>query len=176
MDYEHLIAEVDNGIATLTLDRPDQRNALNRQLRNELKDFIHNRLSDVQVVIITGKGPVFCAGMDLKETVGFGEGQDQWSLFRDLFNTDRIVIGALNGPAVGAGITMTCACDLVVADPSVKFALPQITHGIYGGVAIPMLHFKIPKNVVAEMTLLAHAAFRRTGSCSRPRQRDLETG
>lgn len=153
MTYSNLIVEIEDEVATVTLNRPDQRNALNRAIRDELKHFLDNEARNVKVAVVTGAGPAFCAGMDLKEPVGRNEGKEQWSFFKVLFNADTIFIAALNGPVVGAGQTLVAACDLAIADPSVNFSLPQITHGIYGGVAAAMLHVYLPKKVVAEMVL-----------------------
>ncbi len=153
MNYENLIVEIEDSVATITLNRPEQRNALSGALRAEFKDFVENRLDGVNAVVVTGAGPAFCAGMDLKEPVGHNEGKEQWSFFKLLFNTNTIFIAALNGPVRGAGLTLVSACDMAIADPSVNFALPQITHGIYGGVAAAMLHLSLPKKVVMEMTI-----------------------
>ncbi len=153
MSYENVLVDSSGTVATITLNRPGQRNALSRALRDELKHYFDHGLEGIKVVVITGAGPAFCAGMDLKEPVGHDEGREQWSFFRDLFNRRQIFIAALNGPVVGAGLTLMSACDLAIADPSANFALPQITHGIYGGVAAAMLHLSLPKKVVAEMAL-----------------------
>ena len=148
-----MIVEMDDRVATLTLNRPDQRNALSRALRDELRDFLKNRLGSCDAVVLTGAGPAFCAGMDLKEPVGYNEGEEQWSLFKELFNIDTVFIAALNGPARGAGLTIVAACDLAIAEPTANFGMPQITHGIYGGVAATMLQLSIPRKIVGEMVL-----------------------
>jgi len=153
MPFEHLRVDYAGKVAAVTLNRPDQRNALNRKIRQEFKQLLDESLDDIKVIVVTGAGPSFCAGMDLKEPVGHGEGRDQWSFFKQLFNSPKIFIAALNGPVVGAGATLVAACDLAIAEPNASFALPQITHGIYGGVAAAMLHLSLPKKVVAEMAL-----------------------
>lgn len=153
MDYENLIVDIDGNVATISLNRPEKRNALSANLRAEFKDLLFNHLDTVNVAVITGAGPAFCAGMDLSEPVGHREGHEQWSFFKELFNCNTLFIAALNGPVVGAGNTLVSACDLAIAEPSVTFSLPQITHGIYGGVAAAMLHLSLPKKVVAEMVL-----------------------
>ncbi len=153
MNYENIIVEKEENIATVILNRPEQRNALSRALREEFKDFIANLSDDTNAVIVTGAGPAFCAGMDLKEPVGHNEGKEQWGFFKQLFKCETIFIAALNGPTVGAGNTLLAACDLAVAEPTANLALPQIRHGIYGGVAAGMLHLALPKKVIAEMAL-----------------------
>jgi enoyl-CoA hydratase/carnithine racemase len=153
MAYENIAVKEDGDVAIVTLNRPEQRNALSRALRNEFKAFLKNDLDRFNAVVLTGAGPAFCAGMDLKEPVGFGEGQEQWGFFKELFNTDVVFIAAINGPARGAGLTFVSACDLAIADPSANFGMPQITHGIYGGVASTMLSLSLPRKVVGEMVL-----------------------
>ncbi|MEL7044086.1 MAG: enoyl-CoA hydratase/isomerase family protein [Pseudomonadota bacterium] len=152
-DFEHMAVAFSGDVATITLNRPEQRNALSQKLRDELKEFLQVCAPLVKVVVLTGAGKAFCAGMDLKEKVGFREGENQWGLFRSLFNADTIFVAAVNGPARGAGLTLITACDIAVADPSSDFALPQITHGIYGGIATTMLQLSLPKKAVAELVL-----------------------
>lgn len=153
MEYQNIAVEEDGNIAIVTLNRPEQRNALSRALRDEFKAFLHNDLERFNAVVLTGAGPAFCAGMDLKEPVGFDEGSEQWGFFKKLFNTDTVFIAAVNGPARGAGLTFVSACDLAIADPSANFGMPQITHGIYGGVAATMLELSLPRKIVGEMVL-----------------------
>ncbi len=153
MEFETLTVESDGGVATLTLNRPAQRNALNRRMRAELSYFLNEIAPSFKVVVVSGAGEVFCAGMDLKEPIGRGEGEDQWGFFQQLFNSSTIFIGALNGPVVGAGLTFLAAFDLAIADPKTVFSLPQVKVGIFGGVAATMLHLYVPKKVIAEMSL-----------------------
>ncbi|MEM1402923.1 MAG: enoyl-CoA hydratase/isomerase family protein [Pseudomonadota bacterium] len=151
--YQHIEVTVEGAVATVVLNRPAQRNALSQALREELSDFLTAHAPQVKVVVLTGAGKAFCAGMDLKEKVGFREGEQQWSLFRSLFNADTVFVGAVNGPARGAGLTLISACDIAISEPDADFGLPQITHGIYGGVATTMLQLSLPKKVVAELVL-----------------------
>ncbi len=153
MEFEALTVDIDGEVATITLNRPSQRNALNRRMRDELRYFLSDVAPSVKVAVVTGAGDVFCAGMDLKEPIGRGEGEDQWGFFQRLFNSSTIFIGALNGPVVGAGLTFLTAFDLAIADPKAVFALPQVKIGIFGGVAATMLHLYVPKKVIAEMSL-----------------------
>lgn len=153
MDFETLQVDIEGDVATVTLNRPHQRNALNRRMRDELRYFLSDVSPSLKVVVLTGAGDVFCAGMDLKEPIGRGEGEDQWGFFQRLFNSSTIFIGALNGPVVGAGLTFLTAFDLAIADPKAVFTLPQVKIGIFGGVAATMLHLYVPKKVIAEMSL-----------------------
>ncbi|MEO0439028.1 MAG: enoyl-CoA hydratase/isomerase family protein [Pseudomonadota bacterium] len=151
--FKQIQVAVAGDVATVTLDRPEQRNALSQALREELKEFLERFAPLVKVVVITGAGKAFCAGMDLKEKVGFREGEQQWGFFRSLFDADTVFVGAVNGSARGAGLTLISACDIAFAEPEADFGLPQITHGIYGGVATTMLQLSLPKKVVAELVL-----------------------
>ena len=153
MSEEPIIIEVEGPVATITLNRPEKKNALNRVMRERLRQFLANETKNIKVAIVTANGDTFCAGMDLSEPIGHGESRDQWSLFKQLFNTQVVCIAAINGPCIGAGQTIVSACDLAIADPSTTFSLPQIAHGFYGGVAAAMLHVSLPKKIVAEMSL-----------------------
>ncbi len=116
-----LLQETTDGIAVLTLNRPDVMNALNFELLRALKDNIHRiRFEpDIRVVIITGAGEkAFCAGADLKERAGLSEAQVREfiftirNLFSDIEQLNKPVIAAVNGIALGGGTEMALASDI----------------------------------------------------------------
>lgn len=122
--------EVADGIATLTLDRPDARNALDRELRADLARAIQDAERDrrVRVLIITGTGRAFCSGQDLREA---GDGTSYATLVREeyapivlgLRRIEKPVIAAVNGVAAGAGASLALACDLRIAAENASFLL-----------------------------------------------------
>ena len=125
------IATVD-GIATITLDSPVNRNALSQQLLADL----HAALDDAErnrarVVVLTHTAPVFCAGADLKERA---EGiVDSTSFVRAIDRLGTIavpVIAAIDGPVRAGGIGLMAACDLVVVNPSITFAFTEVRIGV----------------------------------------------
>jgi 2-(1,2-epoxy-1,2-dihydrophenyl)acetyl-CoA isomerase len=129
MAYESIIAEQANGIARITLNRPDRLNSFTRVMHAELRDALAN-LGDARVVVLTGAGRGFCAGQDLNdravapgETVDLGETvEESWNpLIRTLASLPQPVIARVNGVAAGAGANIALACDLVVAAKGAKF-------------------------------------------------------
>lgn len=128
----------DGGVATITLDRQERRNALNGDICVELTALL-TTLHDARAVVITGAGTAFCAGADLGNRFGAGDGQGGTTdTFRPTFEVllDSIsalaapVIAAINGPAIGAGMQLAVACDLRVAAPGAKLAIPAGRLGI----------------------------------------------
>src|SRR5216683_7030727 len=149
MDIEQFRLDVDDGIATVTFDRPPV-NAQNRRTREELVqifDTLSDR-EDVRVVILTAAGDVFSAGADIKERVDLvrepGDYPRHNRLVREFFNsvTDcaKPVIAAVNGPAIGAGFILMLSCDIMLASDNAYFAMPEINVGLAGGARFLMEH------------------------------------
>ena len=124
--------EVGEAIATITLDRPDARNALDATLRRELLAAIRAAGRDraVRVVVLTGAGSAFCAGQDLRETAGPGA-PPLSAVLRETYNPlilamrrlDKPIVAAVNGVAAGAGMALALACDLRIAADTASFVL-----------------------------------------------------
>ncbi|HJN51391.1 MAG: enoyl-CoA hydratase [Pseudomonadales bacterium] len=133
-----LLIEKQDGIATLTLNRPDQMNALSYELRHALADEFERlrKDRDIGVVILTGAGRAFCAGLDLKEmgsrdNPGAGaELSDPPLLMRTL---PQPVIGAINGYAITGGLEISLSCDLLIATPETQFADTHARVGLIPG-------------------------------------------
>lgn len=130
----------DNGIATVTLSRPESANALNSQMAHELRDIFFSLPDAVKIVILTGAGEkTFCAGADLKErnSLGIEAWQIQHQQFRQVINLImelRVpVIAAVNGAAYGGGLELAMACDFIYAAETAKFAMPEVSIGIMPG-------------------------------------------
>jgi 2-(1,2-epoxy-1,2-dihydrophenyl)acetyl-CoA isomerase len=135
MAYETLQYEVREGIATITLNRPDVLNAFNEQMFRELQDVLRavERDEAVRVVIVTGAGRGFCAGQDLAEMRARYErpeeamsiGEHLRSRYNPLIlrirNTEKPFIAAINGVAAGAGCSLALACDLRVMAETASF-------------------------------------------------------
>ena len=129
MPYETIDFSHGDGIARITLSRPDRLNSFTKQMHGELRDALAS-LGDARVVILTGAGRGFCAGQDLNDrAVAPGEAVDlgatveaSWNpLIRTLATLPQPVIARVNGVAAGAGANIALACDLVVAAKSAKF-------------------------------------------------------
>lgn len=129
MTYESIAVSNENGIARITLNRPDRLNSFTRAMHGDLRDALAD-LSQARVVILTGAGRGFCAGQDLNdravapgEAVDLGETvEESWNpLIRTLATLPQPVIARVNGVAAGAGANIALACDLVIAGRSAKF-------------------------------------------------------
>ena len=145
MAYEEIIYEVSEHIATITLNRPDKMNSFtNRMLKEIIAAFDESDADDnVRAVIVTGSGRAFCAGADLSgggETFAKG-GSDvkaKTGVMRDggglvslrIFESKKPVIGAINGAAVGVGVTMTLPMDIRLASTTSKFGFVFAKRGI----------------------------------------------
>ena len=145
MDYTQIRYEVADRIATITLDRPEQLNAFTGTMMHELIDAFDrvDADDDVRVVIVTGSGRGFCAGADLSsggETFSRGgsDVQSDVGVPRDggglvslrIFECTKPVIAAINGPAVGVGVTMTLPMDIRLASDTAKFGFVFARRGI----------------------------------------------
>lgn len=131
----------------LTLNRPDRRNALSRALIQELTDALRAAEADegVRSVIITGAGPAFCAGLDLKEVAQSTADQAEHdassllTLFETIDNLARPVIAAVNGPAVAGGAGLVSVCDLVICGESGVIGYPEIKRGLVAAIVMTYL-------------------------------------
>ncbi len=140
MDYENIRFDVDGRVATITIDRPEVRNALDLVANMEMQHaFARFRDDDeLWVAIVTGAGErAFCAGADLRGTAsGQGVPIDERPPFggitRDYF-TDKPIIAAVNGVAVGGGLELALATDVIVASEEARFGLPEPKVGVLAG-------------------------------------------
>jgi enoyl-CoA hydratase len=131
----------DEGVRTITLHRPESRNALSSQLIAELGDAITaaDRDGDVTVIVLTGTDPAFCAGLDLKE-LGSSSGLVAAAVATSpLPPTGKLLIGAVNGVAVTGGLELALNCDILVASDRARFADTHARVGIMPGWGLSVL-------------------------------------
>jgi len=150
---EVLLTERADGVLVLTLNRPEVRNALNPELKDALNDAMRGAEADpgVRTVVLTGTGPIFCAGMDLK---AFARGADMSGF--TWFYTDGIskpVIAALNGSALAGGFELALACDLIVAAEDAKVGIPEVKRGLFAAAGGTTLSARIPLAAALELGL-----------------------
>jgi E-phenylitaconyl-CoA hydratase len=124
----------DDGIATITLNRPERRNALDLAMMRGLEEAWARVANDdrVQVAVLTGTGSVFCAGVDLNTVGDLTTGQLRRQVPFDLKGLQiyKPIIAAINGPALGAGTEMLQGTDIRLAVPSATFGLPEVRVGL----------------------------------------------
>jgi enoyl-CoA hydratase/carnithine racemase len=136
-----LLVERKQGIATLTLNRPKAMNALSRQLVSSIAQAFQDLKQDTEtgVVILTGAGRAFCAGIDLKELseMAVSERGSGASETLDMIQTmegfDRPIIGAINGVAITGGFELALACDILIASTQARFADTHARVGVLPG-------------------------------------------
>src|SRR5215213_8706655 len=158
-----LIVEDRGHLRLLTLDRPERRNALSTALQGDLVEQFLTCVADgVRAVVLTGNGPAFCAGFDLKEIRAADERGETFrppmnrpgrNLFEVVTETPVPIVAALNGAAVAGGFELALACDLRVAAPGIPMGLPEATIGMganFGSVVLPK---RIPMGIALEMLL-----------------------
>jgi enoyl-CoA hydratase len=141
MSESVLLIDKTDGIATLTLNRPESMNALSQELRTALTHAFDDCRNDpgVGVVILTGAGRAFCAGLDLKELSLRGiNAQDSvvggpTDIIRAMERFDRPIIGAINGAAITGGFEVALACDILIASPTARFADTHARVGVMPG-------------------------------------------
>lgn len=156
-DEEVLIYGVENGVATITLNRPAKMNALNTELRSAIFDAFRRFEEDdaAQVAILTGNGKAFCAGADLQEMsqtrMAVPDRNYLPTLGRNIFVT-KPVIAAVNGPALAGGFLLAQSCDLCVASLDAYFAVTEVRRGRGSPWAVPLI-WMIPQRVAMELLL-----------------------
>ncbi|MEO9256200.1 MAG: enoyl-CoA hydratase/isomerase family protein [Tepidiformaceae bacterium] len=145
---------VSDGVATITLNRPEQMNTINGELSAGLMNALREVRSrdDIRVAVLTGNGRAFCAGADLRSrTDGPAAASGVAGLFRTddgvgfhEFDARKPLIGAINGYALGGGFEIALTCDLLIASEAAIFGLPEITLGFFPLAGAPV---KLPRSI-----------------------------
>ena len=145
MNYTSLLLDLEKNILTITINRPDKLNALNKNVLEELNDAMNSVYSDAKIkaVIITGAGEkAFVAGADIAEFTSVDDGQGSLlskkgqDIFFKIENCQKPVIAAVNGFALGGGCELAMSCHFRLASENAKFGQPEVNLGLipgYGG-------------------------------------------
>lgn len=134
-----VLVTVDGGVGVVTLNRPGKRNALDLVMRRAISDAVSEleRNEAIRVIVITGSTSVFAAGADLNLLVDKGAQQvadiDLGQYWAPVANSNKPVIAAVSGFALGAGCELAMMCDFIVADPTARFGQPELAVGIMPG-------------------------------------------
>jgi enoyl-CoA hydratase len=140
MTFSNIFYGVVDGVATITLNRPEARNALNRAMCEDLVAACSAAANDesVRLVLVRGAGPVFCAGADLKERKDMSVDEVRNRRLRGFAAYNAIealpmpAIAVVHGAAIGSGSEIAAACDFIVATPEATFATPEALWGTVG--------------------------------------------
>ena len=161
---DELLYEVNDGVATVTLNRPDQRNALNRELLASLVDAMKRARDDddVRAVVLTGAGDkVFCAGADLggfAAEVPLVDKHFASDLFLEYFRLmprlGKPSLCAANGHVLAGGMGLALSCDLLIAKEGARFGTPEINVGAFPYMIMSIIYRNVPRKKVNEMMLL----------------------
>src|SRR5688572_29929710 len=142
MMYQTILISIEENIATLTINRPDKLNALNKQVMQEIDQAITELEAneEVRAIIITGSGPKsFVAGADISEFQGLNleQGKELAKVGQDTFfkieNCSTPVVAAVNGFALGGGCELAMACHFRLASDNAKFGQPEVNLGLLHG-------------------------------------------
>ncbi|HEY8068223.1 MAG TPA: enoyl-CoA hydratase/isomerase family protein [Burkholderiales bacterium] len=164
-------------VATLTLNRPESRNALNLEMCNGLIEAASSASADVSIKVffVKANGPVFCAGADLKERQGMGEAQVRerrmkgFAAYAALEALPMPAVAVVQGPVVGSGCEIAGACDFIVATPEASFRTPEATRGTVGATQrLPrILGKRLAKDMMFTGRILTAGEAREAGLVSR---------
>ena len=148
-----VLTERVGNVLVATMNRPEARNALNPELIQELSAVLKEADADltVRAIVLTGAGPVFCAGMDLKAFARGARFDGLTWFLRDGVATP--VIAALNGSAVAGGFELALACDLVVVADNASLGIAEVKRGLFAAGGATTLADRIPLAVALEMGL-----------------------
>jgi enoyl-CoA hydratase/carnithine racemase len=129
---EATLYSLDRGVATITLNRPDNRNALSIELVNSLGDNLSRAMSDdaVRVIVLTNEGNTFCAGADLKGGSAEPARHTLVSIFEQMLDGPKPVVGRIAGHCTGGGNGLAAACDISIAADDVFFAFTEVRLGV----------------------------------------------
>ncbi|HEY5640520.1 MAG TPA: enoyl-CoA hydratase/isomerase family protein [Dehalococcoidia bacterium] len=165
MDYETIKLDRDGALLTVRLNRPEKRNAINRQMHADLQDLCHRLRddTDTRVVIFAGKGDVFSAGADTSEWGDPGSANELEvrhvsgvgsRTSGDIENLGQVTIAAVRGFAIGGGLVFAACCDLRVAGESTWFSIPEVELGLpLGWNALPRLAREMGHARALELTI-----------------------
>src|ERR671924_2301190 len=164
MDYETIRYEVGDGIATITLDSPENRNALSNELLTELLDAFESARDDTEVrcvVLTSTHETVFSAGASLDQfaadvpLVHKHVGTERFPrLFQTILQLGKPTLCAANGHVLAGALGLALACDLIVAKETATFGTPEIDVGVFPFMIMALIYRNVPRKKANEMLLL----------------------
>ena len=163
MNFETIMLRESDGIALLTLNRPDKRNAISYELMSDLQQALDAvRDSSAQVLIITGARKAFCSGMDLddlKSLIGRSHAQNiedsriMARLFRSIYDFPKPTIAAVNGAAIAGGTGIATICDFTLATPEAKFGYTEVRIGFVPAIVSNFLTKQVGEKQARDLLL-----------------------
>jgi methylglutaconyl-CoA hydratase len=160
--YQKILHAVEQGVARITLNRPEKRNALDGELISEIRDALRSSARDetVRVVLVTGAGSDFCSGADLsglERSFDAGvldhmaDARHMAELFVEMRHHPRPIIAAVHGRALAGGCGIATACDMIVAAESAKFGYPEVNIGFVPAMVMAILRRSLSEKRAFEL-------------------------
>jgi enoyl-CoA hydratase len=170
-----VLYSVDGAVATITLNRPDARNALNDAMCEDLRRVAQAVDPGIRLAFVRGNGPVFCAGADVKERAGMSVDQVRarrlkaFAAYHALEALPMPSVAVVHGAALGSGVEIAAACDFIVATPDAAFGTPEAMRGTIGATQrLPrVLGKRLAKDLMFTGRRLTAAEARAAGFVSR---------
>src|ERR1700731_412320 len=163
MIYKTIQVAYDSGVATITLNRPEKRNAISFELVGELMAALDEiEASPANVVLLTGAGKAFCAGMDLDELKSLlGKNHNEnvkdsatmAAMFRRLYDFPKPTIAAVNGAAIAGGTGLATMCDFTIAVPEAKFGYTEVRIGFVPAIVSSILVWQVGHKIARDLLL-----------------------
>jgi len=160
--FHHVVTESASGVMTITMNRPDKRNALCLLIEELTEAFNEAETSDCGVLILTGAGPAFCAGLDMEnlETMhartadeNRRDSENMARVLRTLYEFPKPVIAAVNGPAIAGGMSLATIPDFTLATPESKFGYNEVRVGFVPAIAASFLLRQVGEKRTRELLL-----------------------
>ena len=161
--FHHVLTESANGVKTITMNRPDKRNALCPLLIEELTQALDEaETCDCGVVILTGAGPAFCSGLDMEnlETLSAStleenrrDAENMALVLRTLYDFPKPIVAAVNGPAIAGGMALATIPDFTLATPDAKFGYTEVRVGFVPAIVASFLIRQVGERRTRELLL-----------------------
>jgi enoyl-CoA hydratase len=162
--FKHLLSGRRGAVATITINRPDDRNALSTETVGELREALAQAKADpeVRVIVITGAGKVFCAGADLNsfrreqpelELERYFQRRQLADLFLEMTELGKPTVARINGHALAGGFGLVASCDLAIAVDEAQFGMPEVKVGVFPMMIMAIVFRNLPRKAAMELML-----------------------
>jgi enoyl-CoA hydratase/carnithine racemase len=162
VEFKQLLYGRDGALATITINRPESRNALSTATVIELRQAFQEakQAVDVRVIVLTGAGKVFCAGADLQAFRSEKSDLDRYfdrrhlaDLFVEMTELGKPTVARVNGHALAGGFGLALACDLVIASDEAEFGMPEVNVGVWPMMIMAIVFRNLPRKAGMELML-----------------------
>ena len=162
MEFKNLLYGRRDAVATITINRPDNRNALSTETVADLREALEHARGDpqIRVIVITGAGKVFCAGADLNsfrseqpDLDRYFQRRDLADLFLAMTELGKPTLARVNGHALAGGFGLVAACDLAIAASDAQFGMPEVNVGVFPMMIMAIVFRNVPRKAGMELML-----------------------